>query len=162
MPKHDRILYGRCAAGLKQNQLADIVNRILVDRGEAATWDGNNLSQFECEHRTITDRSWSLIDEALEQVGGAIPRRAPKLRERKGFAKRISKIRIELGLRQADVAAAANEILEERGFPASWYDATVGRLEARSEHTRPLLATLGLICLVFQDHGHKVKLEKLA
>lgn len=162
MARHDRILYGRCAAGLKQNQLSDLVNRVLVERGEAATWDGNNLSQFECGHRTITDRSWGLISEALELAGGSIPRRAPKLRERKGFAKRISKIRKELGLRQADVAAAANEILEERGFPASWYDATVGRLEAKSEHTRPLLATLGLICLVFQDYGHKVTLERLA
>ncbi len=162
MPKHNRILYGRCAAGLKQNQLAELVNRILVDHGEPPTWDGNNLSQFECEHRTITDRSWNLINQALEDVGASMPRRVPKLRERKGFSRRIARIRKELGLRQADVAAAANEILEARGFPPSWHDATVGRLEARAEHTRPLLATLGLVCLVFQVYGRKVKLEQLA
>ena len=162
MSKHDRILYGRCAAGLKQNQLAELVNRVLVDDGEPPTWDGNNLSQFECEHRTITDRSWRLISLALEDVGGAIPRRAPKLRERKGLSTRIRRIRKDLGLRQADVANAANEVLEERGFPATWYEATVGRLEARSEHNRPLLATLGLLCVVFDSYGHTIKLEKLA
>ncbi len=158
--ERDQIRYARCAAGLKQAQLAELINRVLEDEGLPPTWDGNSLSQFEAGHRTITERSWRLIRTALSDVGAEIPEKAPRVRRRKNIGKRIRAARKELGLTQQDVVDEANTILEERGFPSTWHGATMGRLEA-SAH-QPKLSTVGLMVLVFQAFGAEMQLEDLA